>query len=188
MTEAERQAKAYADVKARLFGKPASTNKLALDRAAKARRRQEAELREALAKADEEARIASQKRAEFAMKIRAFRTFGYAQAAAFTDYPTVVTAADFPDTRPTMEVIAAMVLRLHPGISLAEIKGTDRHAQTVAARRDVIATIHKIRPDLSLPRIGHFLNKDHTTVLHAIRRHAQITVPEVNVVVHGSES
>lgn len=55
------------------------------------------------------------------------------------------------------------------GIRLAEMT-SHRRARAVARPRQVAMYLSRVLTPLSLPQIGrHFGNRDHTTVLHAIR-------------------
>jgi hypothetical protein len=57
------------------------------------------------------------------------------------------------------------------GYSIEDLKGPSRCAPLVAARQFAIWRVRKECPHLSLPQIGRFFGgRDHTTVLHAIRK------------------
>lgn len=57
------------------------------------------------------------------------------------------------------------------GIPYREIMGVSRTREVVAARQAAMYEVRKLRPDLSLPQIGKiFGGRDHTTVLHAVRK------------------
>lgn len=56
------------------------------------------------------------------------------------------------------------------GVSVAAIKGRAREQSIVAIRHEAIGLTYKLRPDLSLPQIGRVFNRDHTTVLFAVRK------------------
>lgn len=51
-----------------------------------------------------------------------------------------------------------------------DLLGPRRARQIVYPRFLLIALMRSLRPDLSLPAIGRALNKDHTTILSALRR------------------
>ena len=56
------------------------------------------------------------------------------------------------------------------GVSLADLKGPRRWAHWAQARKECYWLLRK-HTNLSLPAIGHVMgNRDHTTVLHGIRR------------------
>lgn len=58
------------------------------------------------------------------------------------------------------------------GVSVEQMKGADR-ARNLAWPRMLTMCIMRDWTNLSLPQIGRFFNRDHTTVRHAIdRRHA----------------
>ncbi|WP_158255348.1 helix-turn-helix domain-containing protein [Rhodoblastus acidophilus] len=55
------------------------------------------------------------------------------------------------------------------GVSVADILGKGRRAPIAAARQEAMWTVRTIT-NWSLSRIGGRFNRDHTTVLHAIRQ------------------
>lgn len=73
---------------------------------------------------------------------------------------------------PTMAMICAEVARKHD-LRMSDIKGPRRRAAFVGARQEVMyRCYHEMQT--TLPQIGRFLgNRDHTTILHGIRRHAE---------------
>lgn len=56
-------------------------------------------------------------------------------------------------------------------VSAGEIKGPRRNRYIVAARFEAILRIHRELPHMSLPQIGRVFNRDHTSILHAIRKY-----------------
>lgn len=56
------------------------------------------------------------------------------------------------------------------GVTFDEIVSASRTRRVTLARQIAMATIRARKPDLSLPQIGKIFNKDHTTVLAALRR------------------
>jgi hypothetical protein len=187
MTEAERQSRAYAEVKARLFGKPKSRNIIEEIRQQRIERERQ-ELLEQCRRDEEKALRARvhqekmrlyreealrRKRLEELGKIRNITISGYAHASMTADYSVPVVIADFKCGKPTMERIALAVLERWPGVSLERVKSADRTRAVMLARREVIATIHRIRPDISYPMIGRFVEKDHTTCINAVRRYLE---------------
>ncbi|MCJ2098468.1 helix-turn-helix domain-containing protein [Methylobacterium sp. E-046] len=64
------------------------------------------------------------------------------------------------------------------GFTHADIVGDGRTSDVVRARYAAIAAVREVRPDLSLPRLGRlFGGRDHTTMLHAIRKMEREGVP-----------
>lgn len=57
-------------------------------------------------------------------------------------------------------------------ISMAQLLSSARSAYIVRARQEVMYRAHH-ELGVSLPVIGHFLHRDHTTVLHGVRAHAE---------------
>lgn len=54
------------------------------------------------------------------------------------------------------------------GVSLEAVLGASRGREVVAARWEAMRRIHNEFGD-STPRIGRLFNRDHTTVLHALK-------------------
>lgn len=70
---------------------------------------------------------------------------------------------------PSWRVLAKLVALRH-GVHLRDIVGQNRTVPVVAARHEAIHLVFG-HCDYSLPRIGrYFGNRDHTTVLHAVRK------------------
>ena len=70
----------------------------------------------------------------------------------------------------TMKQIAAEVLQGFPGVTLDEIKGRHRAMLITVPRQLVMYEIARQLPSKSYPEIGRFFGRDHTTVLHAVRK------------------
>jgi chromosomal replication initiation ATPase DnaA len=60
------------------------------------------------------------------------------------------------------------------GVTIEMVVGRDRHASISAARHAVCYALRYDLPDreLSLPEIGRIIDRDHTTVMSSLRRHA----------------
>lgn len=65
--------------------------------------------------------------------------------------------------------IASRVAAMH-GFTLAELAGDRRDRKLIEARFDAIKAVADARPDMSLIRIGKIFNRDHTSILHALRK------------------
>ncbi|NTS31376.1 hypothetical protein HQ945_08935 [Phyllobacterium sp. BT25] len=77
--------------------------------------------------------------------------------------------AEYNSDKPSGAAIVEFNARKH-GLKVDDLKGDRRIRTIVEAKYDAIEDLHRKRPDLSLPEIGRLLNKDHTTVLHALRK------------------
>ncbi len=69
---------------------------------------------------------------------------------------------------PAREIISR-VGALH-GYTLAEITGPRLEKKLVQARFDAVKAVADARPDMSLPQIGRIFNRDHTSILHALKK------------------
>jgi len=75
---------------------------------------------------------------------------------------------DLHPLRPTMRSITADVAKRH-GLTVEDLRGPERRQAAVRARHEAMAII-RAQGRFSLPQIGKFFNRDHTTVIHALRR------------------
>lgn len=56
------------------------------------------------------------------------------------------------------------------GVSVADLRGPARTKGIAHARQHAMYLMAQ-QPHLSLPQIGRYLNRDHTTILHGVRAH-----------------
>jgi chromosomal replication initiator protein len=79
-----------------------------------------------------------------------------------------------PMQREKMADIATRVAISH-GLSLADLRGSQTHRAVAWPRQQAFAEIYATGR-YSLPQIGQFFGgRDHTTILHGTRRHAERT-------------
>ncbi|MBI1682359.1 helix-turn-helix domain-containing protein [Caulobacter hibisci] len=71
--------------------------------------------------------------------------------------------------RITMPIVLEAVSGAY-GVSVEELRGPKRQRRISLARQHAMWLMNGL-PHLSLPMIGRFLNRDHTTVLFGIRAH-----------------
>lgn len=74
-----------------------------------------------------------------------------------------------PIKRP-IRVIVEEVLLDYPGITWEAVKGVHRSRSLTTPRHHCMAAVYEQRPDLSFPAIARHFDRDHTTVLHAVRK------------------
>lgn len=123
-------------------------------------RRQERARIDALAReaAAAEARRVAQQQAEQALK----------DERAVEEY-RVIDVSGGGDRLPARSIIERVSRAT--GIPYAEIVGASRSRPIAEARMIAMYEVRKRRPDFSLPQIGRiFGGRDHTTVLHAVRK------------------
>lgn len=168
-TEAIRQQRDHKAVRERLFGKPNVVNLIAdSHRVEKSRRLRIREAQDAKRRA-EEARI--KRSTETANRIMASgikARFVIDDAVSYWCFDCVAPTG-LRDMR-DMKQIAICVLAGYPGVTLDDLKSDHRQHRIVAAKHDVVATINRLRPEISTPVIGRFMNKDHTTILYILDR------------------
>lgn len=70
-------------------------------------------------------------------------------------------------TQPFFPAIFIEQVALWHGVPVSDVLSRKRDARTYAARRDVILHLHE--RNWSSKRIGRLLQRDHSTVLHAVR-------------------
>lgn len=78
--------------------------------------------------------------------------------------------AEFEERKSVIEIVSE-VLRAHPGITVADLKGSRRNRRITLPRQIAMYEVYTQRKDMTLPAVGRwFGGKDHTTVLHAVRK------------------
>jgi len=55
-------------------------------------------------------------------------------------------------------------------VSLADVIGPSRFRHIINARFAAIRAVRQRYPEMSLPQLGRLFNRDHTTILHALRK------------------
>lgn len=68
------------------------------------------------------------------------------------------------------EEIIRQVLKDYWPVTVEEIKGVARERYISEARAQCMYRVHKLRPDISFPRLGKIFHRDHSTVMHACRK------------------
>lgn len=76
-----------------------------------------------------------------------------------------------PSERRMMAEITVDTLRDFPDVTLEDVMGQSRNRKIVHARQLIMYQIYRERLDTSFPEIGRFFGgRDHTTVMHAVRK------------------
>ena len=57
------------------------------------------------------------------------------------------------------------------GVSMSAILGHNRQRRIVAVRQQAMVEVYETREDYSLSQIGRLFNRDHTTILAALKKH-----------------
>ncbi|WP_165447794.1 helix-turn-helix domain-containing protein [Rhizobium ruizarguesonis] len=73
-----------------------------------------------------------------------------------------------PKIRRSIRDIVLEVLENFPGISIDNVQSDRRTRDVIDPRQEAMFEVYMQRPDLSLPMIGRWFRRDHTTVLHAV--------------------
>ncbi|WP_375408553.1 helix-turn-helix domain-containing protein [uncultured Methylobacterium sp.] len=61
-------------------------------------------------------------------------------------------------------------IAVHHGVTVEEVEGEGRRAKVVRPRQLAMVALWLEISSMSLPSVGRLLNRDHTTVLHALRK------------------
>lgn len=98
-----------------------------------------------------------------------------AREADFLRQQLAERGLSIPPRRPTMKTIATAVAAKY-GSSVEELMSDARQRAVVWPRQEAMWLMREEKavngkPRYSLPQIGHFFGRDHTTALHAIRAH-----------------
>jgi hypothetical protein len=84
--------------------------------------------------------------------------------------PDFITTPGFDERLPILEIVLE-VLTSFPGVTVEDLKSSRRSRDIVLPRQIAMFEAYHRRKDLSLPSIGRwFGGRDHTTVLHAVRK------------------
>lgn len=75
------------------------------------------------------------------------------------------------EPKKTVASIVAEILRDYPGITWQDVVGLRRTRDLITPRHLCMVAVFEQRKDLSLPMIGRIFNRDHTTILAAMRKH-----------------
>lgn len=78
------------------------------------------------------------------------------------------TTVDTTSRTPVMEIIRQTAAAY--GLRVSDIRGPRGNKDVIAARHTAMARAYAERPDLSLPAIGSFFKRDHTTLIHAVKK------------------
>lgn len=91
--------------------------------------------------------------------------------AARIEAEALLRKADSGLSLPKMPVheIIRIIAGKH-GVSVADVKGPKRTKRLVAARHEAIIAAYRLRKDLTSPQIGREFGRDHTTILHAVKK------------------
>lgn len=103
----------------------------------------------------------------FDSHLRAWHTRRIAMGIVASDGLDIAYLAE----RRWIKEIVDDVLLLYPGVTLAEVKSQSRARRLIIPRQHAMYDVRRQRPDLSFPSIGQwFGDRDHTTVIHAVRK------------------
>ncbi|TBB44199.1 hypothetical protein ELH49_09205 [Rhizobium ruizarguesonis] len=75
---------------------------------------------------------------------------------------------ELPEIRRSIRDIVLEVLENFPGITIDNVQSHRRTRDVIDPRQEAMFEVYMQRPDLSLPMIGRWFRRDHTTVLHAV--------------------
>lgn len=85
----------------------------------------------------------------------------------------VVFEEPFEMDKTPVETIVKEVLEDYPGIAIDDILSARRNPDLVRARQHCFHAVYSRRKDMSYPAIGKWFNRDHTTILHGVKRHGE---------------
>lgn len=69
--------------------------------------------------------------------------------------------------RRCMEIVSAVAAEA--GVTVADILGPRRNIPVVRARHEAMRAVARAFPQMSLPQVGRLFQRDHTTILNALR-------------------
>lgn len=72
--------------------------------------------------------------------------------------------------RSPRQIIESVLERDFPGITFSDVVSPRRHRDLVEPRHRCMAAVYTERKDLSVPQLGKIFDRDHTTILAAMRK------------------
>lgn len=85
---------------------------------------------------------------------------------------------EITDKRRTVPEIVAEVLQHYPGVTWEDVKGIRRTRDLIEPRHACMRAVYNERKDLSLPRLGRIFHRDHSTLIHAVRKDFPASYPQ----------
>lgn len=173
MNELARQQQHYAEVKQRLYGKPQLINvnwleKLNREREQLAEQRRRERIEQVREQREAQVELLRLKIGIANFELRGVATANNRQVIGVA--PTPLSPVEYEPRLTTFMEIAQTVLMKYRGVTIDHIRSDCRKRRVVMIRREIIHAIRALRPTASLPAIGRFLHKDHTSILNALRR------------------
>jgi len=114
-----------------------------------------------------------------AMNVEQFRVSanftGVANFARLQDEPADMVSFVYGTPAPPrmMDVAKAFLEENYPEYTMAAILGDSRMRPLVQARHHVWWEVRRQRPDASWMAMGRRFKRDHTSILHGVRKHAE---------------
>jgi chromosomal replication initiator protein len=113
----------------------------------------------------------NQVRAESSAKVRRIARLQEALAAAKRDLQQFERFAKFiSHEMPAPDEIMSDVMKDFPDVTWQQIFSHKRAYRVARCRHLCMAAVREKRPDLSFPDIGRLFNRDHTSVMHAVKK------------------
>lgn len=82
-------------------------------------------------------------------------------------YDTILTSPHWSPRAKAANIVKAIATKHN--LTVAEVMGNSRRRHIVNARQEAMAAIYTEFPMWSLPTIGRFFDRDHTTVLYSVK-------------------
>lgn len=81
-----------------------------------------------------------------------------------------IEAGSPPSYRKAAAIVIHEVLQHFPDVTWEDVKGVRREKRLIEPRQLCMVALYEQRKDLSLSTIGRIFHRDHTTVLHAVKK------------------
>lgn len=100
--------------------------------------------------------------------VKALAEARHAAVGSIEEWLDATITLDCDKPIPGERIIKAVALKHN--VQVAAIMGPSKSGRIVAIRHEAMVRVYQARPDLSLPQIGKLFDRDHTSVLHALRK------------------
>lgn len=84
--------------------------------------------------------------------------------------PRETAEIEAPEIKRSIREICREVLADYPGVTIEDVVGVRRKRELIKPRHACMAAVYVERKDLSLPMMGKWFHRDHTTILAALRK------------------
>lgn len=103
------------------------------------------------------------------IRIEGFEIVGSADGTMSSPIAIPIIVGTYRKPRISIDLIAYSVIA-STGVTMEQIRSQSRRKGLVDLRRRIVMEIRRLRPDVSLSKIGRFLHRDHSTIINLLKK------------------